>query len=83
MSYADVSTTAGDFDHTADQVTFGALDVAPKTVTVAITNDNIVEATESFTASLSTATALGGRVRVTIEGPGLGKRPRPERASAA
>ena len=26
-----------------------------------ITDDNIVEATETFTASLSTATALGGR----------------------
>lgn len=29
------------------------------------------------------ATALGGRVRVTIEGPGLGKPPRPDRASVA
>ena len=53
VNYTDVSTGAGDFDHTADSVTFATLDTADKTVTVAITDDDVVEATETFTASLS------------------------------
>src|SRR5207247_6786642 len=72
VSYADVSTDpAGDFDHTADTATFAALDTADKTVTVTITNDNIVEALETFRASLGTATALGGR-SVTLTDTGTG-----------
>ena len=50
---------------------FGALDVADKTVTVAITDDNVVEAAETFTAALSTATPLLGRgVDTTDSGTG-------------
>jgi hypothetical protein len=61
ISYADTSTEPGDFDHTADAVTFDALDTANKAVTIAITKDDLVELSEQFTASLSTATALGSR----------------------
>ncbi|NND97256.1 MAG: hypothetical protein HKN47_08015, partial [Pirellulaceae bacterium] len=61
VNYTDASTEAGDFDHAADSVTFAANDTADKTVTVAITNDDIVELSESFTAALSTATTLGSR----------------------
>ena len=52
-------------------MTFAALSTTPQTVSVPITDDNIVEATETFTASLSTATALGGRsVDLTDTGTG-------------
>ena len=61
VNYSDITTSAGDFDHTTGQITFAANSTLPQTVTVAITNDNIVEATETFLASLSTTTALGGR----------------------
>ncbi len=67
VDYADVSATGSsggvgaDYDNDTDQVTFTAGDTSGKTVTVAYTDDNIVEATETFTASLSTVTALGGR----------------------
>lgn len=61
VNYANVSTTAGDFDHTVGIAPFAALDTVNKTVTVPITNDNIVETIETFTAALSTATTLGGR----------------------
>ena len=50
-----------DYDSTADQVIFAASDTADKTVTVAINDESIVEAAETFTASLSTATPLGTR----------------------
>jgi VCBS repeat-containing protein len=68
VTYADVTASGGsggvgaDFDNDADQVTFSALGTANKSVTVAITNDNIVELTETYTASLGTATALGTRL---------------------
>ena len=63
IRYTDVTTTAVDFDHDADQVIFAAFDIADKTVTVAIADDSIVEKhSETFTASLSTATALGTRM---------------------
>ena len=53
VSFADVSTEAGDFDHTTQTVSFAAEDTANKTVSVPITDDNLVEFTESFTASLA------------------------------
>ncbi|MFV2068625.1 MAG: Calx-beta domain-containing protein, partial [Pirellulales bacterium] len=61
VNYTDVSTSTGDFDHTADQVTFAANSTTPQQVLVAITDDASPEPIETFTASLSTATALGGR----------------------
>jgi Tfp pilus tip-associated adhesin PilY1 len=63
VSYADVTATGGgtDYDSAADTANFAAGDTTDKTVTVTITNDSINEATETFTASLSTATDLGGR----------------------
>jgi Tfp pilus tip-associated adhesin PilY1 len=63
VSYADVTATGGgtDYDSAADTVNFAAGDTTDKTVTVSITNDSINETTETFTASLSTATDLGGR----------------------
>ena len=63
--------TGADYDNDQDSVTFNALDTADKTVTVAITDDNIVEAIEKFTASLSTATALGTRL-TDLTGTGEG-----------
>src|SRR5207249_2579406 len=53
VSYANVSTGATDFDHATDAVTFAANSTTSQTVTVAITNDTLVEATETFTASLT------------------------------
>jgi len=63
LTYGGGTATGGgtDYDSSADQVTFAAGDTADKTVTVAITDDNVVELSETFTASLSTNTALGTR----------------------
>ena len=71
VDYTDVTTNASDFVHTADSVTFIAQSTTPQEVTIAITDDNIVESTESFIASLSTATALGGR-NVDLSDTGVG-----------
>jgi len=73
VTYADVTATGlgTDYDSAAGQVTFAAGDTADKTVTVAITDDSIVEADENFTVTLSTATALGVRsVDLTDTGTG-------------
>ncbi len=73
VSFTDGSTIAGDFDHTTQTVNFPALNNANQTVSVPITNDNIVELTENFTASLAvgTATPLGARsVNTTDSGSG-------------
>jgi hypothetical protein len=61
VNYSDVSTSGGDFDHTLDSVVFPALSTVSQTVTVAISNDNMVEMDETFTVSLDTPTAMGGR----------------------
>ena len=65
VTYSDVTATGGgvDYDSTAGSVTFLAGETGPKSVVapVPIVDDIIVEATETFTASLSTATPLGGR----------------------
>src|SRR5437867_4058432 len=53
VSCADVSTSAGDFAHATQQVTFAANTTTAQTVTVTITDDTTVEATETFTASLA------------------------------
>ena len=68
VSYANGTATGGiDFDSGTDLVTFPPESTASQIVTVAINDDNIVEATENFLASLSTATALGGRSVVTTD----------------
>ena len=67
VNYADQTATGAaggigaDYDNGQDQVVFAALDMADKEVTVAITNDSIVEAAETFLASLTTPTNLAGR----------------------
>jgi hypothetical protein len=53
ISFSDVSTSAGDFTHTSQQVLFLAGDNTPKTITVALNDDQVVEADETFTASLA------------------------------
>ena len=63
VSYTDVTTAAGDFDHAIDTVTFPAGSAAGQTATVAVTDDAVIEADESFTASLTinAGTPVGGR----------------------
>ena len=61
VTYSDGSTLSGDFDHGTDLASFAALSTTTQQVTVAITDDNLVEATENFVAALSTATALADR----------------------
>ena len=63
VSYGSGSATGGgvDYDDSVDTVTFLANTTTPQTVTVSINNDGLVEATETFVASLSTTTNLGGR----------------------
>jgi VCBS repeat-containing protein len=73
VNYGGGSATGGgvDYDSSTDSLTFAAGSTAAQTVTVAINDDNIVEATETFLASLSTPTALGGRsVSTTDTGTG-------------
>ena len=77
VSYADQTATGAaggvgaDYDNDLDQVVFAALDMSDKQVTVAITDDSITEAAETFLASLSTATALGGR-SIDVSDTGIG-----------
>jgi len=73
VDYTDVSATGGgtDYDSAQDTVTFAALSTTPQTVTVAISEDFLVEGNETFTASLSTTTALGGR-SVSLSDTGTG-----------
>ena len=63
VSYTDVSAIGGgtDYDSAADTATFAAGSTAAQTVTVAVTDDTLVEATETFAAGISPATALGDR----------------------
>ncbi len=73
VSYADVTTGAGDFDHGTDTVNFAAGSTAAQTATVAITDDNTVELDETFTASMAinAGTPVGARsVDVTDTGTG-------------
>ena len=64
--------TSSDFDNLEDVVTFSASDTSDKSVTVQITDDNIVEGTHDFTAMLATITSLGARtVDVADTGTGI------------
>ena len=60
VSYADISATGGgtDYDDGVDTVQFLANSTTSQTVTVGITDDNLFEATETFSASLSIVTPL-------------------------
>src|SRR5262249_27722162 len=53
VSFTDGTTSAGDFDHTSQSVTFAANSTTPQTVSVPITDDHIVEGAETFTAALA------------------------------
>jgi Ca2+-binding RTX toxin-like protein len=75
VSYGGGTATGSgtDYDSATDTVSFAAGSTASKTVTVAITDDNLVELTETFTASLAVAsgTPTGARsVIVTDTGTG-------------
>ena len=64
----DGTTSAGDFNHTTQQVTFAAGSIAAQTVSVATTVDTTVEANETFTASLALSAPLtGGRLSNTAD----------------
>ena len=75
VTYADVTATGGgtDFDSATDTITFPVGSTTSQMVTVAITDDNIAELTETFTASLSinAGTPTGTR-SVTISDTGTG-----------
>ena len=73
VTFSDVTATGGgtDFTPTALQANFAANDTVAKTISVPINDDAIPEAPETFTATLSTATALGGRT-VTAADTGTG-----------
>jgi hypothetical protein len=62
VSFADVTTSSGDFSHTTQSVTFPANFTSSLTVSVPISDDNLVEGAESFTAKLAldAATPLAG-----------------------
>ena len=61
VAYADVSTLVGDFDHASGSATFAALFDCDSAGHRRITDDNVVEAVESFGVALSSSTAFGGR----------------------
>jgi autotransporter-associated beta strand protein len=72
VTFTDVTATGGGTDYASatQAITFLAGQTS-KQVSVAITDDNIVEGTETFTAALSTTTPLGGRsVDLTDTGTG-------------
>ncbi len=72
VTFADVTATGGgtDYTSTTQQITFLAGQLS-KQVSVAISNDSLVEGTESFTAALSSTTPLGGRV-INVADTGTG-----------
>ena len=53
--------TGADYDNTRDTITFPAGDAESKLITVAITDDDIVEGVDDFVANLSTAIDFGDR----------------------
>jgi hypothetical protein len=71
VNYSDVTARGGfDFNGAPSQITFKAGDTS-KSVSVPIINDNLVEATETFLATLSTVAALNGHhVDFTDKGVG-------------
>lgn len=62
--YSVDSATAADFDGTTDTVTFPAHSTTPMEVTVAVTDDNLIELSETLVASLAinAATPAGDRM---------------------
>ncbi|XP_028399458.1 uncharacterized protein LOC114522881 [Dendronephthya gigantea] len=68
VSTQDVSTSSTDFGRPTLSVTFAAGETGPKTVNILTTDDDIVEANEIFTVSLSSSSGvtLGGSAFVTI-----------------
>ncbi|APZ93398.1 beta strand repeat-containing protein [Fuerstiella marisgermanici] len=73
VSFVNVSTAAGDFNHDTQTISFAAGDNADKTISVPITEDSAPEASESFTASLviSSGTPVGARA-VDVSDTGMG-----------
>jgi Ca2+-binding RTX toxin-like protein len=64
----DIAVSSSDFSATTSTLTFAATDLR-KTITVAVVNDGIAEAAESFNAALSNAPAMqimGGAAAATI-----------------
>ncbi|MDB5391734.1 MAG: hypothetical protein JWM11_7380, partial [Planctomycetaceae bacterium] len=72
VTFTDITATGGGVDYTgtSQQVTFLA-GQKTKTVSVALINDTVVEATETFSVALSASTPLNGRlINVTDTGTG-------------
>ncbi len=61
IDFSGGTASAADYDNAAQTVTFAAGSTTGQTFSVATTEDNLVELTETFIASLSTATTLGAR----------------------
>jgi GEVED domain/Calx-beta domain len=73
VDFTDGTATGGnvDYDSTAASVSFAANSTTAQDFTVTLNDENLVELTEAFTASLSTATTLGTRdVTVTDSATG-------------
>ncbi len=75
VNYGGGTATGGgtDYDSTSDQVRFAANSTTAQTVTFAINNDDLVEATETFVASLAldASTPLAGYAK-DLTDTGLG-----------
>ena len=77
VNYSNVTATGSplgtgaDFDNGQDSVTFTAGSTTSMSVIVAISDDGLVEATETFTAALSSPTALGDRT-IALSDTGTG-----------
>lgn len=77
VSYTDDTATGApaghlaDFDNHDDTVRFAAGDHADKTVTVTITDDDLIEGPHTFRATLSTNTVFGLRM-FDVGGAGIG-----------
>ncbi|WP_232530116.1 Calx-beta domain-containing protein [Rosistilla oblonga] len=61
IDFSGGTASAADYDNAAQSVTFAAGSTTGQTFSVTTTEDNLVELTETFIASLSTATTLGSR----------------------
>src|SRR6185369_2378404 len=53
VSFQDVATSGGDFNHAGQSVSFSANSTSPQQVSVPLTDDTVVEGTETFTAKLA------------------------------
>ncbi|WP_197451697.1 Calx-beta domain-containing protein [Rosistilla oblonga] len=61
IDFSGGTATGSDYNNAAQTVTFAAGSTTGQTFSVATTEENLVELTETFTATLSTATTLGAR----------------------